>query len=457
MPKISKRVVDAARPGPRPYEIRDSELTGFVLRVHPSGRKSYRFEYRFGQGRAAGKRAITIGRHGPVTPTQARDIAADYAKRVTAGEDPARETAANAATMRDVVDYYMTHHATLRKKASSAAEDRRNFDRHVLPRWGDRAADGITESDVLDLQVAMQGTPVAFNRTRALLSTAFNVARRGGLRTVEDNPCRHVARFRETRRSRILTPEEFERFAAALDVFESYGGVRKRFVAGIRLLLITGARRSEIFRAERAWYDGDRRLQLPDSKSGAKTIVIPAAAKEIIAGLDAPDGNPYLIAGKRDGQPVSGYSTMWGAVLRIAEIENFRMHDQRHVFATAGLELDLPFPTLQSLLGHASVTTTEGYAHVLQLGLDKSTAAVDRVADRLTGRDVATRPLWAVVLGVDATASEADIASAYRRLARAHHPDRGGDDGSMQLLNEAHRLAKAAGAQGHGGARAQKG
>lgn len=448
MAKITKRVVDGAAPATRPYDLRDSELPGFVLRVHPSGRKSYRFEYRFGRGRVAPKRAITIGRHGAVTPTEARDQAGNLARRITRGEDPARDAEQNAATVNDVVEHYMTHHAALRKKPDAAAEDRRNFDRYVLPRWRDRLADDITDRNVRDLQADMKDIPVAFNRTRALLSTAFNVARRDGLRTVEDNPCKHVERFRETRRSRILTPDESDRFADALATYERYGGVYKRFVAGVRLLMITGARRGEIFGAERDWHDGDRRLNLPDSKTGAKTIVLPLAAVDILRTIERVDGNPYLIAGKRKGQPISGFSTMWGAITRSAELSNFRMHDLRHVFATTGLELDLPFATLQSLLGHASVKTTEGYAHILQLGLSRSAEAVDKVADRLTGRDAAVRPLWATVLGVEATAGLEVITAAYRRLARAYHPDKGGDDGSMRLLNDAYREAKKAARRG---------
>ncbi len=46
------------------------------------------------------------------------------------------------------------------------------------------------------------------------------------------------------------------------------------------------------------------------------------------------------------------------------------------------------------------------------------------------------------VLGVDKDASRVDIDRSYKRLASKHHPDRGGSEERMKLLNEAYSVLK---------------
>ncbi len=81
---IGNRLVATAKPKDRPYEIRDSRLPGFLLRVQPSGTLIYVCEY----GR--GKR-ITIGPTSKLTPTQARDKAREILAAVELGSDPQAE------------------------------------------------------------------------------------------------------------------------------------------------------------------------------------------------------------------------------------------------------------------------------------------------------------------------------------------------------------------------------
>jgi hypothetical protein len=50
----------------------------------------------------------------------------------------------------------------------------------------------------------------------AVLSKMFNLAERWGLRPDGSNPCRHVEKFAEAKRERMLSPAELARLGEAL-------------------------------------------------------------------------------------------------------------------------------------------------------------------------------------------------------------------------------------------------
>ena len=73
--KITKRAVDALHPNGADQFLWDTDLKGFGLKVTAGGNKVYILQYRKG-GRGAPTRRVTIGRHGALTPDQARKEAA---------------------------------------------------------------------------------------------------------------------------------------------------------------------------------------------------------------------------------------------------------------------------------------------------------------------------------------------------------------------------------------------
>ena len=94
MPKISKRSIDGLIASGTPGDVlRDEDLKGFGARLNGDKSVSYLVEYRAGRGRGFPVRRIVIGRHGKLTPDQARDLAKAMIARVVAGADPAAERA----------------------------------------------------------------------------------------------------------------------------------------------------------------------------------------------------------------------------------------------------------------------------------------------------------------------------------------------------------------------------
>ncbi len=380
MPRITKRVVDGAEPGDRIRFVWDDTLPGFGLVVHPTGRKVYVVQYRNAQKRT---RRIVLGSHGVLTPDQARRMAAAKLAVAHSGRDPAEEkkAAERALTVAELAERYIEEHIP-KKKDSSAREDRRILDTYVLPALGSRRLGDVTASDVAKLHLSMRSTPFMANRVLFLLSTLFNLAERWGLREHADNPCRHVQRFRERRRKRFLSMEELQRLGQALAAVEREATASRVAIAALRLLALTGARKSEIL--DLAWEHVDLaggRLHLPDSKTGEKVILLDDHAVSLLRSL--PKAGPWVFpSSKKPGAPLHDLRKTWQRVLDKAEISRVRIHDLRHTHASVGAASGLSLPLIGSLLGHRRAATTERYAHLV----DDTQRAAARLVQQQIGR-----------------------------------------------------------------------
>src|ERR1700688_1902321 len=295
MPKLTKRTVDALKPHPgRDLVVFDSEVSGFGVRVKSSGRKSYLIQYRNAGGRS---RRLTIAGHGRMTADEARDEAKQLLAAAARGQDPAedRHRALRAPTVAQRAALYLERHARPRKKTAIADESR--LRRYVLPAFGARKVEAITRGDVARLHHELGDKPLAANRVLALISVMFNLAESWGLRAPGSNPCRHLKRYPERKRDRFLSAEEVQRLGEAL--LEAQGTEHPSALAAIRLLLLTGARKSEILTLKWEHVDLERyALRLPDSKTGAKVIALGRAAGRRPA---ADGGLPRPQAADHDG------------------------------------------------------------------------------------------------------------------------------------------------------------
>jgi integrase len=121
-------------------------------------------------------------------------------------------------------------------------------------------------------------------------------------------------------------------------------------------------------------------LNLPDSKTGAKTIYLNAAAKRLLATLPRLQDNPFVVPGERQGRHLVNLEKPWRKIREMAQIPDLRLHDLRHSFASVGAGAGLGLPVIGALLGHAQAATTARYAH---LASDPLQQAADLIGDRL--------------------------------------------------------------------------
>ena len=352
----------------------DKELTGFGVRVYPTGSKVY-----IAQARGpAGPRRVTVGRHGVINADEARRRAAHVIARIKAGGEavpkPLRPRA--GPTVAELAGRYMAEHVEVRCKPRTAAAVRAALGVHVLPALGRMPIEAVERAQVAALHRGLHDTPAAANAALRVLSSMFEAAGDWGLAPEGTNPCRGVAQYPRRRRERFLTEAEFERLGCALDEAEAEGAVYA--AAAVRLLMLTGCRKSEVLslRWEDVYLD-DAELRLADSKTGARVVPLPPPAVELLAALPRLPGNPWVIPGRKPGARLSGLDHAWRKVRERAGLEDVRVHDLRHSYASRALALGENLTMIGKLLGHSHIQTTSRYAH---LARDTVREAAERIA-----------------------------------------------------------------------------
>ena len=397
--KVSKRMVDALRPRSVDVFLWDAAQPGFGLRVMPSGVKSYVFRYRL-HGR---RWQVVIGLHGaPWTPEKARGEARILAGRVESGGNPAaeRRESRKVLTVRELMVLFLTEHAEAKRAPSTAAEYRRIAEKLILPQLGRLRLDALTRDDVARLHHGMRGTPYQANRVLAVLSKAMNWAERHGLRPDGSNPCRHVERFPEHGRERFLSEAELARLGDVLAETDARDLASPTVTAALRLLIFTGARLGEILTLQWDMVDLDRAtLRLPTSKTGAKTIYLNPPAMAVLAALPKLDGNPYVLLGGKAGGHLVNLQKPWREIRSRADLDDVRLHDLRHSYASIAAGLGQSLTMIGKLLGHTQAQTTQRYAHLAADPVHQAADAVGkRIADAMRGPRDAAKPSRVVPL-----------------------------------------------------------
>lgn len=374
--KLTKRAVEAPSPGDRDIILWDTDLKGFGCKITPKGRRVYFLYYRTNSGT---QRRPAIGRHGEITAEVARDIARRWLGEVAAGGDPSqtRKAARTAPTMAELCQRFLMEHSKFKNKSGTTYNYERIIDRFILPALGTCKVLEVTRLDIDRLHHRLRDTPYQANRVLGLLSKMMNLAERWGYRPDGSNPTRHVEKYREHRRERYLSQEELNRLARVLAAMEQKATETPEIIAAVRLLIFTGCRLSEILKLKWIWVDWERHcLELPDSKTGAKVIHLNAPALEVLRGLVRQDGHPYVIPGAKRGHHLVNLEKPWRRIRKQAGLDNVRLHDLRHTYASVAVGLGEGLPIIGKLLGHSQPATTHRYAH---LAADPLKAANERV------------------------------------------------------------------------------
>ena len=403
--KISNRTVEALSVEDRDAVFWDGELLGFGVRVYPSGAKVYVVQTR----REGRSKRVTVGRHGVISAPQARRRAALVIARLKAGEDPvpARAAPPRAAppppaapaaecsvTVAELADRFLREYVAVRCKPWTIMTYRGALDRWILPALGRLPVGTVTHVHVAALHYQLHDIPYRANQVVAILNRMFSLAEVWGLRRAGDHPCRAIRKYQEHHRERFLSEEEFRRLGRVLDEVEAETGEGRgrrlgaSVAAALRLLMLTGCRRNEILTLR--WEEVDleaAELRLRDSKTGPRVVPLSATAVSVLAALPRVPGNPWVIPGAKPGGRLSNLNDHWLRIRARAGLDDVRIHDLRHSFASRALALGESLPSIGRLLGHGQVATTARYAH---LARDAVKTSASRVADSIAG-DIRTR------------------------------------------------------------------
>ena len=372
------RLTDAGiarlRPQEREHTVWDSRVAGLGVRVRPNGGKSYVLIRTF-EGRT---RRASLG---PVASKGIDEIRQEcLAVKAEAAVAGLKEPARKAPLFRDFVagEWHEAHF--VRCKPSSRKRMRSALKTQLLPVFGATTLDRITGTQVERWFDSYSRTaPGGANRTTDLLRQILNFGIACG--HLETNPTRGVRKNRRPAITRFLSRDEIRRLHDALDAASRRGPVQSRQADIIRLLMLTGCRKMEIVNLRWSEVDGDT-LALADSKTGPRRVHLNPQARSVLDRQPRGDGTWVFPSPLRPGLPFSDDLKLWQSVRQEAGIEDVRLHDLRHNYASHAVMNGVPVPVVSRLLGHTSVRMTLRYIHMDDRDIR---AAAERIGEAMAG------------------------------------------------------------------------
>jgi integrase len=416
--KLTKRTVDAIKADSIDRVFWDNELRGFGLRVKPGGLKSFLIQFRNRQSRS---RRLTVGQYGRLTPDEARHEARRLLSDVERGLDPVEQRLQErkAITVGDLCREYLAKAEAglivgrkgLPKKASTLEIDRGRIARHIIPLLGKKPLKDLTSSDVkrfLEAVVSgktaakvktkprglarVTGGPTAAVRAIGLLGGMLTYAREMGY--IEHNPAHGVRKPADKQRVFRLAPDEYRALGEALERAERRGE-HWQAIAAIRLIALTGCRRSEILNLR--WPEVDFEascFRLGETKTGASIRPLPKPAQAILARIKRQGEHVFPGVSRSDKSYASVFPKAWRRIIGAA----YSPHGLRHAYASAAHELGFSELTIKALLGHARMGVTSGYVarvdDLLLAAAEKITECIERTMRGEMGKVVRLPKRW---------------------------------------------------------------
>lgn len=272
-------------------------------------------------------------------------------------------------TLEDVYNEYLESDAQ-QLKSETLRGYQSQWNNHIGPRFGGRKIADIQSRDVSQAHREIGG-PVA-NRAIAFISRLYKFAQSCDYVDNGTNPARGVRLHKSRARRRVANGGELGRIG---DGIRRWGLsnilCERQFACLVKIILLTGARVSEISEAERAWLDLDNnRLELPDSKTGEKAIYFCDDVKEQfkLALSMFPDADQkFIFPGRNRHETIRSVRYMWRQFKLFHDLpDDLRMHDLRRTYASIAISNNVPVQYISKQLGHSSTGMTEKvYAHLL--------------------------------------------------------------------------------------------
>ena len=376
MPRVNltARLARETKPQTKDTILFDKALPGFGLRIHPSGRKVWILQTRI-EGRS---RRIVIAGYAEMRLAEARRRACELLARIRAGLNPAEDIQKEkrAPTFRAFTEEYLRR-CEPQWKPSGRKTVRIYLNARLLPAFGKIPLDRIGPEDVAAwFDAASKDKPGAANRAFEILRAMMFRAEEWGMRERGTNPCIGIAKNPGMKVARYLDTDELARLGRALDAYEARW---PDAVAAIRLLALTGCRRSEVLNLR--WRNiGEDTLNLEDSKTGPRAVPLGIIARAQIEVLPRPrDQNAFLFPRYAHGKGEHSFCTCWRAVCADAKLGSLRLHDLRHTAASQAVMAGENLPLVSKLLGHRRHETTAGYAHLADAHLVEAAETVGSV------------------------------------------------------------------------------
>ena len=376
-----KRLTDAGiarlRGQAREYTLWDTGVAGLGVRVRPSGSRTFVYHRKT----ADGVRKMSFGPAALRKVEEVRGACLAAASGAVEADEGPREA---VPLFRDFVAGPWKAVCYDRCKPTTQRNYGGILKRELLPAFGSRHLDRITRSmALLWFEDYSRTAPGTANLALGLLGQIFNHALACG--HIDANPARGIQRNPGRKLTRFLSREEIARLHHVLDRYAEGSRSQAQQADIIRLLLLTGCRKSEIVRLRREEVKGDR-LELLDSKTGPRTVLLNDRAQEILERRMQRGNGPWVFPSVRNPCRLRCRElSIWDAVRREAGIEDVRLHDLRHTVASQAVLNGVLLPVVARLLGHRDVRMTMRYAHVGDREIEAAAERVGQVIDAIMG------------------------------------------------------------------------
>ena len=363
----------------REKEYADQQVIGLRVLVSKSARKFFHLRYRFRKK----KRIISIGEHPAVSVIEARKRANEYKNLLSQGLDPIAERDkqdSNISFKKFVKNEYIPH---IKANKKTWKDDLSKLENHMIPVFGDLPLSAITARDLQKYQakIKTRNSPSTSNRHLTVLIYIFSLALQWQF--IDKNPCTGIIKkYRESGKERYLSDKELKRFLTTLDQ-----ATQSVSIQVIRFLLYTGLRLSEATHI--MWKNVNlttSTVTLPNTKSGkSRTVVLNQLAKNTIEEMVDLKINNFVFPGKGPQGHLLTPRRVFLSIRKKADLNNFRLHDLRHTFASICVNSGQNLYEVQKLLGHSSSQMTQRYAHLGDKELRAATESVATQIEKIAG------------------------------------------------------------------------
>lgn len=376
---LTQKFVDSAPlpPGKQRENFYDTECPGLCLEVRPN-RRSYHLRYRNHRSKWVQRR---IADANSLKLTEVRPHANQLKGRIALGEDPFEEQAALKNVPRFgqfVKDEYLPYAKSYKRSWYTDETILRN---HILPFIGRLHMDEVTRGHIVKLLSKHRQThqPASTNRVLILTRFVYNCAIKWEAHGVVKNPSNQIESFPvNNKRERYLTNDEAHRLLKTLEQSDT---IMLKYI--VTMLMLTGARKSEVVNAQ--WKDIDPAMRLwriERNKSG-KTRFVPLsnAVLQLLEQVPRFEGCPHIFPNPKTRKPYQFIYHAWNTARRRAGLEDVRIHDLRHSFASFLINNGRSIYEVQRILGHTQITTTQRYSHLSRESLLEAADTVGSIID----------------------------------------------------------------------------
>lgn len=384
MPNLNERFIQSLKTPDTKHKIYwDEKVVGFGIRITNHNTKSFVLRYVI-DGR---EKKYTIGKFPDLSSTAAREMAIELRGKITKGIDPLndRKRKHDLPTLKEIsLEYLQLKEKVLRDK--TLKEYRRILERHIFPKFGNHKITSFTKKDIETFHNSLSSTGYMANRILQLLSSIFMTAQSWGL--ISKSPTDDIKKFKEEKREEFLSDEEISRLMTVLNSEKSQINA-----SAIKLILLTGSRKSEVLSAR--WQDFDlargmwikpafltkqnKISNIPLNEEALRIVkelkknIVSDEELEGLGGDVVVSSNQYLFYNPQTKNHLQDIKRFWQNVCEKADLKNVRIHDLRHTFASILVNSGVGLEVIGKLIGHSNASTTHRYSHLLNETLKQAT------------------------------------------------------------------------------------